>query len=156
MSTMQNSNLPVSLRLLFNNPFLEMINVLMVINTFNKRKGLKIRHILFYYSLSMSDSDSLIVERKSVFNSPNDSENIYFYIQNQIKRILLNLHSQKYITIINDKNNDFICSITEEGKVVLAQLESSYYKKLQERINIIKTQTKYSVEAEKNILGVKK
>lgn len=57
---------------------------------------------------------------------------------------------------MNDKNNDFNCSITIEGKGILTKLESSYYKKLQERIDTIKTQTKYSVEAEKIIMGVKK
>lgn len=153
---MQNSNLPISLRLLFNNPFLEMMNVLFVINSFSKRSGLSIRHILFYYSLSISDSDPSIFGKKSDLNDSLDNANIYFDIQSQIKKILLNLYSQNYITISNDKNDDFNCSLTAEGKAVLAQLESSYYKKLQERINTIKTQTKYSVEGEKIIMGVKK
>ncbi|WP_420539183.1 ABC-three component system middle component 4 [Paenibacillus polymyxa] len=156
MNIMQNNNLPVSLRLLFNNPFLEMMNVLFVINSFSKRSGLSIRYILFYYSLSISDSDPLIFEKKSDLNASLDNENIYFGIQSQIKEILLNLYSQRYITISNEKNDDFKCSLTAEGKEVLTQLESSYYKKLQERINTIKTQTKYSVEGEKIIMGVKK
>jgi hypothetical protein len=151
---MENSNLPVSLKLLFNNPFLEMMNVLMVINSFSKRSGLNIRHILFYYSLSISESNPTVFNNQS---EPLDSENIYFDIQSQIKKILLNLYSQKYITILNDKNNnDFICSITTDGKDILAGLESSYYKKLQERIDTIKSETKFSVEAEKIIMGVKK
>ncbi|MFC3789973.1 ABC-three component system middle component 4, partial [Paenibacillus sp. GCM10012307] len=82
--------------------------------------------------------------------------NIYFDIQSQIKKIILDLYSQNYITISNNKNDDFNCSLTAEGKEVLANLESSYYKKLQERINTIKTKTKYSVEGEKIIMGVKR
>jgi hypothetical protein len=156
MNIMQNNNLPVSLRLLFNNPFLEMMNVLFVINSFSKRSGLSIRHILFYYSLSISDSDPSMSEKKSDLNASLDNENIYFDIQSQIKKILLDLYSQKYITISNGKNDDFKCSLTAEGKKVLAQLESSYYEKLQERINTVKTKTKYSVEGEKIIMGVKK
>lgn len=64
MNIMENSNLPSSLRLLFNNPFLEMMNVLMVIDSFSKRSGLNIRHILFYYSLSLSDSAPSVFEKK--------------------------------------------------------------------------------------------
>ncbi|MFC3788594.1 hypothetical protein ACFOQM_07295, partial [Paenibacillus sp. GCM10012307] len=98
MNIMQNNNLPVSLRLLFNNPFLEMMNVLFVINSFSKKSGLSIRHILFYYSLSISDSNSSLFERKFDLNDSLDNENIYFDIQSQIKKIILDLYSQNYIT----------------------------------------------------------
>lgn len=159
MNIMGNSNLPASLRLLFNNPFLEMMNVLFVINAFSKRSGLNTRHILFYYSLAVSDNEELlasIFEKNTKLNDSLDNENIYFDIQRQIKRILLNLHSQSYINILKDKNDNYNCSMTTEGQQIIAQLESSYYKKLQERIEVIKTQIKYSVEAEKIIMGVKK
>lgn len=159
MNFMQNSSLPASLRLLFNNPFLEMMNVLFVINSFSKKSGLNVRHILFYYSLAVSNSEELlesVFEKNIKLNNSLDNENIYFDIQRQIKKILLNLNSQNYINIPKDKNDNFNCSITTEGQQIIERLESSYYKKLQERIEVIKTQIKYSAEVEKMIMGVKK
>jgi hypothetical protein len=153
---MQNSNLPASLRLLFNNPFLEMMNVLLVINAFSKRSGLNIRHILFYYSVAVSDIELPSLEKNENKYDSLDNENIYFDIQRQIKNILINLYSQNYISISQEKNDNYMCSITTEGKEIVAQLESSYFKKMQEKINLIKEQIKYSVEAEKFIMGVKK
>ncbi|CAH0122772.1 hypothetical protein PAE9249_05363 [Paenibacillus sp. CECT 9249] len=156
MNIMQNSNLPASLRLLFNNPFLEMMNVLLVINAFSKRSGLNIRHILFYYSVAVSDIELPSLEKNENKYDSLDNENIYFDIQRQIKNILINLYSQNYISISQEKNDNYMCSITTEGKEIVAQLESSYFKKMQEKINLIKEQIKYSVEAEKFIMGVKK
>ncbi|WP_339317625.1 ABC-three component system middle component 4 [Paenibacillus sp. FSL R10-2734] len=153
---MQNNNLPASLRLLFNNPFLEMMNVLFIINAFSNKSGLNIRHILFYYSLALSDNEVTIFNIDTKPNDLQDSENVYFDIQRQIKVIILNLYSQNYISISNDKTENYSCSMTTEGLQMISQLESPYYKKLQERIEGIKKQTKYSVESEKIIMGVKK
>ncbi|MHA0857524.1 hypothetical protein [Paenibacillus sp. CMAA1364] len=150
-----NSNLPASLRLLFNNPYLEMMNVLFIINSFSKRSGLSIRHLLFYYSLTVSGNETLLLNKNLKVYDLSDSENIYFDVQRLIKDILLNLYSQGFITIESDKSDNFKCYITSEGKEILSQLESSYYKELQAKIEVIKS-TKYSVEAEKMIMGVKK
>jgi hypothetical protein len=151
---MENIKLPSSIRLLFNNPFLEMMHVLYILNTFSKKSGLSIRHILFYYSLTLSDTDlnELEIKLRGSYNS----DNIYFDIQKQIKQILMNLYSQDYIDITKDKHDNFNYSVTILGRELIANLESPYYIKLQERIDFIKSHTKYSVETEKLIMGVKK
>lgn len=132
-----------------------MMNVLFIINAFSKKSGLNIRHILFYYSLTLSDNDESISEMETKLHDSINSENVYFDIQRQIKAIILNLYTQRYIKISNDKTENYICLMTNEGKQIITQLESPYYKKLQERIEEMKKQTKYSVEAEKIIMGVK-
>lgn len=147
------SKLPIDLKYLFENKYIDCIQMLIILYQFKqRRKGINLDEILYYFtllSLTITDSQSKFHVVETYI------QNNYFTYENTIRDNLIILYNQKFIEInveSTKKQNIMYSKITDEGKSLVFNLKNSYFKKEIEKCkNIIETR-KFNIKNQREVL----
>ncbi len=127
---LNNIKLPISLDLIFNNKYLDYANILCVLYTLrNKKSGIIIDELAYYVTLIYS------LSKTQVGYSINYQfiQNTYLDISKTIKKSLIYLANQNYITLITSKNENKVnlkVCIGDAGIKIVADFISEYFKEI--------------------------
>ncbi|MED4447219.1 hypothetical protein P9299_29920 [Bacillus cereus] len=153
------SSVPVSIQLLFNNEKLDIMKVLCLMNAFlNKsKKKRKVSEILFYYSLVNFNLITLFEEEIDMNNVFAPSPNLYFRFQQNIKGILLNMSHLEFIEVTGDvskKIDEITVKLLPKGKQFFQEHKSEFFSNLQEKYISALDKVSFSTENVKVIKGM--
>ncbi len=130
------SIVPPSIELLFNNEKLDLMKFLCLLYAFSLKSNRKIKvsELLFYYGLvnfnlrivleKNTDETGIVVE---------PSITLYFRFQSKIQKIILDISFLKFATLNGDlskKLDEITLKITPEGKSIIEELDSPFFKEL--------------------------
>lgn len=150
---LKTSKLPIDLKYLFENKYIECIQMLIILFLFKqRRKGIDFDEILYYFTLlSVTTTDS----QNSFYIDETYIQNNYLTYEKTIRDNMIILSNQKFIKIDIEptgKKNIMYSKITEEGKSLVSNLENSYFKSEIEKCkNIIETR-KFSSKNQREVL----
>lgn len=130
------SIVPPSIELLFNNEKLDLMKFLCLLYAFSLKSNRKIKvsELLFYYGLvnfnlrivleKNTDETGIVVE---------PSITLYFRFQSKIQKIILDISFLKFAILNGDlskKLDEITLKITPEGKSIIEELDSPFFKEL--------------------------
>ncbi|MED3022541.1 MULTISPECIES: hypothetical protein [Bacillus] len=145
--------LPLSIKLLFNNVYLETANMLCVLTEFkSKKKGIRLSELLFYYVIVSAKDYEAVTEQ---LREPEPGKKIKTQFQryeSKMKSILINLESADYIELSASEKSDVYVKITKKGIDFVSGLEKDYFELLQQRTREAKT-IPYTKKNEKTLMG---
>lgn len=151
------TGLPVSINLLFNNVYLDIITVLCVASILrNKKAEVKTRELLFYYTIISAQESDLEEHKVQKIDSVNFYSSTYFRILRDINEIFLYLYN---LGLVNYNSNgkvnilDSTCIITDIGIKLIENLESKFIRELLSKVQKVKKDVKFSVLNEQMLLG---
>ncbi|MBU5439867.1 hypothetical protein KQI42_17770 [Tissierella sp. MSJ-40] len=150
---MKRSKLPIDLRYLFENKYIECMQILVILFLLKqRRKGIDIDEILYYYTmLSLTTVDS----KNNYYIDETYLQNNYLTYEKIIRDNVIILSNQELVEIRVEhlkKRNVMYIKITEAGKSVVSNLENNYYKKEIEKCQNIITTRKFSVKNQRKVL----
>ncbi|GAB6432578.1 hypothetical protein bcgnr5372_48740 [Bacillus luti] len=153
------SSVPVSIQLLFNNEKLDIMKVLCLMNAFfNKsKKKRKVSEILFYYSLVDFNLITLFEEEIDKNNVFAPSPNLYFRFQQNINGILLNMSYLEFLEVTGDvskKLDEITVKLLPKGKQFFQEHKSAFFSNLQEKYISTFDKVNFSTENVKVIKGM--
>ncbi|MBW9157676.1 hypothetical protein [Clostridium tagluense] len=152
--------LPYSVEMLFENKYLDAMAVLCLLYAFKSiKKGMKTKEIVFYYSIVISEVNNIEDAKIDDLNSSYryNIQNLYLTFEKNLSKIIIILSNQNYIEVIGDigtKLQDLRIKLTNEGFVILENIENIYFTKLIEKFINVKSQVKFTKGNEKTISGV--
>lgn len=154
MITMGNTNvLPLSIKLLFNNVYLETANMLCVLTEFkSKKKGIRLSELLFYYVIVSAKDYEAVTEQLRNPESEKKIKTQFQRYESKMKSILINLESADYIELSASEKSDVYVKITKKGIDFVSGLEKDYFELLQQRTREAKT-IPYTKKNEKTLMG---
>lgn len=154
MITMGNTNvLPLSIKLLFNNVYLETANMLCVLTEFkSKKKGIRLSELLFYYVIVSAKDYEAVTEQLREPESGKKIKTQFQRYDSKMKSILINLESADYIELSASEKSDVYVKITKKGIDFVSGLEKDYFELLQQRTREAKT-IPYTKKNEKTLMG---
>ncbi|MGH0669619.1 hypothetical protein [Bacillus paranthracis] len=151
---MGNTNvLPLSIKLLFNNVYLETANMLCVLTEFkSKKKGIRLSELLFYYVIVSAKDYEAVTEQLREPESGKKIKTQFQRYDSKMKSILINLESADYIELSASEKSDVYVKITKKGIDFVSGLEKDYFELLQQRTREAKT-IPYTKKNEKTLMG---
>ncbi|CAI8830360.1 HTH marR-type domain-containing protein [Bacillus sp. IT-79MI2] len=151
---MGNTNvLPLSIKLLFNNVYLETANMLCVLTEFkSKKKGIRLSELLFYYVIVSAKDYEAVTEQLREPESGKKIKTQFQRYESKMKSILINLESADYIELSASEKSDVYVKITKKGIDFVSGLEKDYFELLQQRTREAKT-IPYTKKNEKTLMG---
>ncbi|WP_270339898.1 hypothetical protein [Bacillus mobilis] len=151
---MGNTNvLPLSIKLLFNNVYLETANMLCVLTEFkSKKKGIRLSELLFYYVIVSAKDYEAVTEQLRNPESEKKIKTQFQRYESKMKSILINLESADYIELSASEKSDVYVKITKKGIDFVSGLEKDYFELLQQRTREAKT-IPYTKKNEKTLMG---
>ncbi len=151
---MGNTNvLPLSIKLLFNNVYLETANMLCVLTEFkSKKKGIRLSELLFYYVIVSAKDYEAVTEQLRNLESETKIKTQFQRYESKMKSILINLESADYIELSASEKSDVYVKITKKGIDFVSGLEKDYFELLQKRTREAKT-IPYTKKNEKTLMG---
>lgn len=113
---MGNTNvLPLSIKLLFNNVYLETANMLCVLTEFkSKKKGIRLSELLFYYVIVSAKDYEAVTEQLREPESGKKIKTQFQRYDSKMKSILINLESADYIELSASEKSDVCVKITKK------------------------------------------
>lgn len=150
---LNNNRLPVDLRYLFENKYIECIQILIILFLFKRRrKGINVDEILYYYTmLSMTIVDS----KNNYYIDETYIQNNYLSHEKTIRNNIIILSNQNLVEIrieSLEKKNVIYTKITESGRTIISDLENSYYKKEIEKCQNIIATKRFSAKNQREVL----
>lgn len=153
---MRNSKLPIDLKFLFENKYIECMQILIILFLNNKRrKGIVFEEILYYFTLISAitkdqyNSNSYYIDEKYIQNN-------YLSSEEKIRNNLIILSNQMLIDInvekLNKKNEMYI-KLSEEGKMTVETLENTYYEEQFKKCEYLIQFKKFSTKNQKGVLS---
>ncbi|MEA4988101.1 MAG: hypothetical protein VB095_08580 [Anaerovorax sp.] len=149
---MNDYSLPIELRYLFQNQYLDSVKLLIILNQFQRRKkGIVLDELNYYFTmlnLVESNDDKFVVNRKYLQDN-------YLSNESKIKRQSVVLGNQEYIDISMEKTSKksiLYFSITDKGKNILDMLKDEYFNILTEQFWYIYGIHRYSVTNQRKVL----
>ncbi|TDX43547.1 hypothetical protein [Orenia marismortui] len=150
------NKLPFYIEILFENFYLDILNLLCVLSVFkSKWSGIKIRELSFYYCIIISKDNK--IENNEIEDIKFDIQSLYINFEKDLKRIVLYLYNLNFIEITKKDDKDFDkvkIKITDKGLQTVNSLESSYFTEVISYAKKIKSEVTFSKENENIILGV--
>lgn len=144
--------LPTDLQLLYRNDYFDTAKVLIILNSFNRRKkGLDIDELVFYFTLI----DSVIVRTGSVKVERQFLQDNYLKNELEIRNLVLRIADSGYIMLETEKNlSKTIVYIknTDEGSKIVQNLENPIFNEMSKKLKVISSNFKYSVTMKKEML----
>lgn len=144
--------LPTDLQLLYRNDYFDTAKVLIILNSFNRRKkGLDIDELVFYFTLI----DSVIVRTGSVKVERQYLQDNYLKNELEIRNLVLRIADSGYIMLETEKNlSKTIVYIknTDEGSKIVQNLENPIFNEMSKKLKVISSNFKYSVTMKKEML----
>lgn len=139
------SSIPISIRLILDNPYLDSMVILQVLSEFkNKRSGLEFKEIEYYFTLV----NSLIEKEQGYIIDYLYIQNRYLDIQKNIKDRLIELGNQDLIRF-NTKNNGGAVEVkvlaTDKAIRIANEVQSDFLIEMREKVKYIKE--KYQLDA---------
>ncbi|WIW70283.1 hypothetical protein [Anaerosinus gibii] len=149
---MTNNTLPISIKLLFENKYLEYIDILCVLYIFKRRKkGINYEELLYWLTLL----NSVKLKNKEFNLDKMFLQNNYLNYDQKLKidiRILVN-QGLVWIEIDKlDKKNSMYFKILDAGIKLVNELENIYFDQQIKKINYLKKFMPYSLRNEKGVL----
>jgi hypothetical protein len=153
ISELNKYSLPIELKFLFQNQYLDSVKLLIILKQFQKRKkGTALEELNYYFT--MSNLVEVNDEYKFKVNKEYLQDN---YLSNEVKvkeRSVV-LGNQGYIEVSMEKTfrkSILYFSITDKGKGLLDSLENEYFNVLAEQFQYIYESQKYSVTNQRKVL----
>lgn len=146
------SKLPVDLKYLFENKYIECMQILIILFLNNKkRKGVVFEELLYYFTLISSvneDGDNYYINEKYIQNN-------YLASEEKIRNDLIILSNQNFVEIrvekFNKKNEMYI-KLSEIGKKTVETLENEYYINELKKGEYLIQFKKFSAKSQKGVL----
>lgn len=146
-------SLPIELRYLFQNQYLDSVKLLIILSQFQRRKkGIVLDELNYYFTMlnlvESNDDNKFVVNRKYLQDN-------YLSNEAKIKRQSVVLGNQEYIDISMEKTSKksiLYFSITDKGKNILDMLEDEYFNKYTEQFRYIYGIHRYSVTNQRKVL----
>jgi hypothetical protein len=129
----EESFVPPSIRLLFDNSQLEMIKTLCLLYAYyqkSKRKVVKIPDIVFYYSLVNFGMIKLIESNGAKGDA---SRNLYYRYQQGVNQVILEMVHLNFIEVkgsVTSRPSQIGVRLTEQGSDFVEKLEINYFSDL--------------------------
>ena len=150
---MENTKLPIELQLLFENKYIECIQLLIIIFLNGRRKkGIEFFEVLYYFTLLSSTTklgeDEYYLESKYIQNN-------YLSYEKKVRDNFIVLANQGLVSInveLLNKGSLIFIKCTEQGKKLVAGLENEYYNDEITKANYLIKFKKYSIKSEKGVL----
>ena len=150
---MKVSKLPIDLKYLFENKYIECIQMLIILFLFKqRRKGIDFDEILYYFTLlsmtAMGSQNSFYIDETFIQNN-------YLTYEKTIRDNMIILSNQKLIKIDvepTEKKNIMYSKITEEGKSLVSTLENGYFNREIEKCKNIIENRKFSSKNQREVL----
>jgi hypothetical protein len=150
---LDSTKLPIDLKLLFENKYIECIQLLIILFVNKgKRKGVEILEISYYFTLLNSTNktgeDEYHIEDKYLQNS-------YLSSDKKVRDILLVLANQGLVNIRTEsgsKRSSLYVMISDKGKDLIGSLENIYFEDEISKANYLIKFKKYSTKSEKGVL----
>ena len=151
-NVLTNNTLPISIKLLFENKYLEYIDILCVLYIFKRRKkGINYEELLYWLTLL----NSVKLKNKEFNLDKMFLQNNYLNYDQKLKidiRILVN-QGLVWIEIDKlDKKNSMYFKILDAGIKLVNELENIYFDQQIKKINYLKKFMPYSLRNEKGVL----
>lgn len=150
---MNKIKLPIDLKYLFENKYIECIQLLIILYSLKRRrKGIEIEELLYYYTLL---SITIVKPDNEFFIDKTYIQNNYLTFEKVVRDNVLILSNQDYIKInveSTKKKNRMYISIAENGKLVVEKLEKSYFHKEKEKIKYVLEKEKFSAVNQRKVL----
>lgn len=150
---MKVSRLPIDLKYLFENKYIECIQMLIILFLLKqRRKGIDFEELLYYFTLlSVTTIDS----QNSFYIDDTYIQNNYLTYEKTIRDNMIILSNQNFVKINvepTEKKNIMYSKITEEGKSLVSSMDNSYFKREIEKFkNIIETR-KFNSKNQREVL----
>ncbi len=147
------NNLPISIKLLFDNKYFDYLNVLCTLYAHKKKKkGIKFTELVYWYTLlNCLNIDS--VNQYKIEN--NYLQNNYLNYENILKKYLITLANHGYIDIQCEntgKNKIMQLSISRVGIQLIDEFEHPYINSQISKINYLKKEKPFNSNNERGIL----
>ncbi|WP_252223909.1 hypothetical protein [Clostridium sp. ZBS2] len=151
---MRNSKLPMDLKFLFENKYIECMQVLIILFLNSKRrKGVVFEEVLYYFtlisSITVDNYDNYYIDEKYIQNN-------YLSSEGKIRDNLIILSNQMLIDInvekLNKKNEMYI-KLSEAGKKTVETLENRYYAQELKKCEYLIQFRKFSAKNQKGVLS---
>lgn len=150
---LENTKLPIELQLLFENKYIECIQLLVVLfANKSRRKGIEFLEVLYYFTLLSSTTklgeNEYHLENKYIQNN-------YLSYEKKVRDNLIVLANQELVSIkveLLNKRSLLFIKVTEQGKKIIAELENEYYIDEIAKANYLIKFRKYSTKSEKGVL----
>lgn len=153
---MEKIQLPLSVRLLFNNSELDAITTLCVLSGINKK--MNIRHLIFYYSIAISDLDDevlqlLLDESKQTVETVISRTGVYFDYYDKVRNLLLYLCNHGVVDIYSKKEAgsflDLSCKVSKLGIAIQSEINSPHLIEITQRAKFAFENIKLSSRTER-------
>lgn len=153
------SSVPISIQLLFNNEKLDIMKVLCLMNAFAKKskKKRKVSEVVFYYSLVNFNLINLFEDEVDMKKVSTPSPNLYFRFQKNVKEILLDMSHLGFLEVTGDvskKLDEVTVKLLPEGKHFFEQHRSVFFSNLKEKYINTFDKVAFSTENVKVIKGM--
>lgn len=148
-----NEKLPIELRYLFRNRYIEWIQILMILFlSLRKSTGIELDELIYYTTLlkcskKMEDNE-YIVDFEYIQNN-------YLTTENRIRRNILILTNNNLINISvkkNNKKNLIYLKANEDVKKIIKELNDEYFSEELEKCKYLIKNMKFSAKNQKGVL----
>lgn len=154
---MKNSKLPIDLKFLFENKYIECMEILIILFlNRNRRKGVKFEEVLYYFTLI---SSSTVDDYDNCYSDCIDQkyiQNKYLSSEEKIRENLIIL-SNKMLVDINvkrlNKKNEIYIKLSQDGKNTVETLQNRYYEQELKKCEYIIEFKKFNTKNQKGVLG---
>ncbi|NFM77951.1 hypothetical protein FDC04_03735 [Clostridium botulinum] len=151
---MSKSKLPIDLKFLFENKYIECMHILIILFlNEKKRKGVKFEEVLYYTTLislvTGDNHDNYYIDEKYIQNN-------YLCSEEKIRNNLIILSNQDLIDINVDKmskKNELYIKLRKSGKKIVETLENKYYTQELKRCEYLIKFRKFSTKNQKGVLS---
>jgi hypothetical protein len=154
-NVLKNNTLPIAIKLLFENKYLEHIDILSIIYIYKrKRKGIVFEELLYWITLLNAvsfENEKFVLNRLFLQNN-------YLNYEQKLKLSLRTLINQELVALeINksNKKNLMYFKLIDAGTSLVNDLKNQYFKQQFEKINYLKEVMPYNSSNERGVLEIK-
>ncbi|WXR60952.1 hypothetical protein WG909_11705 [Peptostreptococcaceae bacterium AGR-M142] len=150
---MDKSKLPIDLKYLFENKYIECMQMLLILFSLKRRKkGIELEELLYYFTLL---SMTTIKSNNEFFIDETYIQNNYLTLEKVVRDNILILSNQKYISVDVEsakKKTKMYMKISYSGKEVVENLENNFFEKEKKKISYVIEKEKFSVANQRKVL----
>lgn len=150
---MSSVDLPVSIKLVFENKKLLTMNLLVTAYVLTlRKKKINIYECLFYYILSLTSFS----EKAEPKYDKKEFQYNYFKIDKTLKELLIYLANSDLISLDSNSSknlSEISIIVTDRGKKMVSDLQGPYFVDLKEKIKVSSTTLKYKKQYYKQFVG---
>jgi hypothetical protein len=147
-----NEKLPTSIKLLFDNKYLDCFDILSILYVnFKRKKGIKFEELIYWFSLLNclnTNNNKYILETTYLQNN-------YLNSENKLKTYILHLVNQKLINIKSEfigKKRIMLLTIDGSGINLINAFKNQYFKERISQLDYLKKIRPYTANNEKGVL----